>query len=66
MQKTLVGIIATIVLAANLGMTAIILDPAYGQEDRPKFKIIGYDTFVDAQGYLNVVGFVKNTSEKAG
>ncbi len=66
MQKTLVGIIATIVLAANLGMTAIILDPVYGQEDRPKFKIIGYDTFVDAQGYLNVVGFVKNTSEKAG
>ncbi len=66
MQKTLLGLIATIVLAANLGMTAIILDPAYGQEDRPKFKIIDYDTFVDANGYLNVVGFIKNTSEQAG
>ncbi len=66
MQNTLLGIIAGIVLAANLGMSTVTLDPVYGQEDRPKFKIIDYDTFVDAQGYLNVVGFIKNTGEQAG
>ena len=67
MRKILLGmIVAMIVLTANLGLSAIILAPAYGQEDRPKFKIIDYDTFVDKDGYLNVVGLIKNTSEQAG
>jgi|GEM_PF-1811697 len=67
MRKTLLGmIVAMLVLTANLGMIAITLKPVYGQEDRPKFKIIDYDTFVDKDGYLTIIGFVKNTSEKAG
>ena len=67
MGRTFLGLIVAIaVLTANVGMTASIMSPVYGQEDRPTFKIIDYDTFVDKDGYLNIVGFVKNTSEKAG
>jgi hypothetical protein len=67
MQKTLLGmIVAALVLTANLGLGTITFKQVFGQEDRPKFKIIDYDTFVDSNGFLNVVGFIMNTSENAG
>lgn len=66
MSKMLLGLIVAIgVLTANIGMTAIITNPVYAQE-RPKFTIVNYDTFTDEKGFLNIVGFIKNTGENAG
>ena len=67
MQNTFLGlIIAILVLTANVGMAAITTNTAYAQQDRPKFVVANYNTFVDEQGFLNIVGFVKNTGEVAG
>jgi hypothetical protein len=66
MSKMLRGLIIAIgVLTANIGMSAIITNPVYAQE-RPKFTIVNYDTFTDENGFLNIVGFIKNTGENAG
>ena len=65
-RNSLLGIVVAVVLSmANVGMSIITNNAVYGEE-RPTFKIIDYDTFIDKDGYLNIVGFIRNTSENAG
>ncbi len=63
MVRRFVGLIFAILLLSSV--TAISESMSYAAKDKAKINVISSNTFLDERGYLNIVGFLENTSEES-
>jgi hypothetical protein len=63
-MKSIPNVLIVLLCVSILSMS--ILRGAYAVEEGVKIKVVSHNSFIDDNGFLNVVGLVKNTSGKAG